>query len=200
MPIGCKSGSTWALDSNLYRLFFRSAHQYRPQIPAAPEICVEPRAGLYEPIHSGCRMTNRANTKPRSRKKRGAVGVIVRDSRLLIIRRSKLVPAPMTFCFPGGGIEENETEEQALVRELQEELCVTVSPVRKIWHSVTSWGVDLAWWLADLPAEQSPIPSPAEVDSIQWCTPAEMERLPRLLGSNRQFLAALATGEIELTL
>lgn len=130
--------------------------------------------------------------------RRGAVGVIVRQSRLLIIRRSQFVPAPLKYCFPGGGIEPGETEEQALVREIREELAVPVTPVRRVWQSVTSWGVDLAWWLADLPSEHQPVPAPAEVASVHWYTPAEMAGLSQLLESNRQFLAALARGEISL--
>jgi 8-oxo-dGTP pyrophosphatase MutT (NUDIX family) len=135
-----------------------------------------------------------------STKRRGAVGVIVRDERLLVIQRSEFVPAPLTYCFPGGGIEANETEEEALVREIQEELGVPVAPMRRLWRSTTRWGVDLAWWLADFPAEFEPRPAPAEVASVQWCTLDEMARLPALLGSNREFLAALAKGEIQLDL
>jgi 8-oxo-dGTP pyrophosphatase MutT (NUDIX family) len=136
---------------------------------------------------------------PLSRKRRGAIAVVVRDARFLVIRRSAVVPAPRTFCFPGGGIEEGETEELALVRELKEELGVRVTPLRRVWSSVTTWGVELAWWLADLPADQNFVPAPAEVESIHWYTIEQMDRLPQLLESNRQFLAALARGEIVLS-
>jgi len=69
-------------------------------------------------------------------------------------------------------------------------------PVRRIWRSVTPWGVDLAWWLADLPADAEPTPNPAEVESVHWHTPDELARLPELLESNRRFLDALASGKI----
>lgn len=131
-------------------------------------------------------------------RRRGAVAVIVRAGALLVIRRSQRVVAPGAFCFPGGGIEPGESEPEALVRELQEELQVTVRPVRRIWSSVTRWQVELAWWHADLPPEAIPVPSPAEVESIHWYTPAEIAQLPELLESNREFLAALAREEIKL--
>ncbi|MES1213405.1 MAG: NUDIX domain-containing protein, partial [Singulisphaera sp.] len=56
--------------------------------------------------------------------RRGAVGVIVRHERFLVIRRAEGIAAPGKFCFPGGGIEGEESEHQALVRELMEELGV----------------------------------------------------------------------------
>lgn len=159
------------------------------------------RRAVFLRMNNSPRGTRNSEHRPRSsRKRRGAVGVIVRESRLLIIRRSRLVPAPLAFCFPGGGIEAGESEEQALVREIQEELGVSVAPVERLWSSVTSWGVDLAWWLADLPGEIEPIPSPAEVESVHWCSLDEMEQLPQLLESNRHFLAAVRSGEIRLAL
>ena len=130
--------------------------------------------------------------------RRGVVAVIVRDSRLLVIRRSLKVVAPGAFCFPGGGIEGAETEEQALVREIQEELGALVRPVRRIWRSTTAWRVDLAWWTAELAADATLAPNPAEVAAISWHTPAEMAALAELLDSNRKFLAALACGEVSL--
>ena len=129
---------------------------------------------------------------------RGSVAVIVRRGRLLVIRRSQRVVAPGAFCFPGGGIEPDESEQEALVRELREELGVAVRPQRRLWRSITPWRVQLAWWLADLDPEAQPVPNPAEVESVHWYTPEELARLPGLLETNRQFLQALDCGAIDL--
>jgi 8-oxo-dGTP pyrophosphatase MutT (NUDIX family) len=126
------------------------------------------------------------------------VALVVRDRRLLVIRRSHLVAAPGAFCFPGGGIEPGETEPQALIRELQEELAVTVRPVRRVWHSLTPWNVELAWWAAELDPLATPVPHPLEVASVHWHTPAETASLPGLLEGNQHFLVALARGELTL--
>jgi 8-oxo-dGTP diphosphatase len=128
----------------------------------------------------------------------GVVAVIVRDDRFLVIRRSQTVAAPGAYCFPGGGIEAGESEQQALVRELREELAVTVDPQRRLWESTTPWGVHLAWWLVDLAPSAELVPNPAEVESCHWHTPAELDGLAELLDSNRQFLAALAQRTIVL--
>ena len=131
---------------------------------------------------------------------RGAVGVIIRQDRMLIIQRSDKVVAPGAYCFPGGAIEQGESEEEALVREIREELGVTVRPIRRLWRNTTPWKVDLSWWLADLDVGETLAPNAAEVASFQWVTLDEMARLPDLLGSNRQFLDAFIHGAFALPL
>ena len=64
--------------------------------------------------------------------RRGVVAVVVREARLLVVRRSALVEAPRAYCFPGGGIEPGETESEALRREMVEELAAEVVPVRQL--------------------------------------------------------------------
>ncbi|WP_297030286.1 NUDIX domain-containing protein [Thermogutta sp.] len=131
-------------------------------------------------------------------RKHGVVAVIVRGDRLLLIRRSHQVSAPGKFCFPGGAIEKGETEEEAVVRELREELGVCVQPVRRIWESRTEWGVHLSWWQSRL-AEDAPIvPNAAEVSHIGWYTIPEILGLSDLLSSNREFLRKVLAGEIQL--
>lgn len=132
--------------------------------------------------------------------RRGAVAVVVRDGLLLVIRRSRDVVAPGAYCFPGGAIELGESETDALTRELREELGAEVRPVRRLWECTTPWGVWLAWWLCEMPPTQTPIPNPAEVESVCWCTPGQMARLPGLLESNRAFLEARSAGQIDLVI
>lgn len=131
-------------------------------------------------------------------RKRGSIAVIVRDGRMLVIRRSRFVVAPRTLCFPGGGIKDGESEEEALVRELHEELGVAVRPERRIWENVTPWQVHLAWWLSHLEPDARLVPNPAEVESFHWYTLTEIAHHPDLLESNHPFFHALAAGEIDL--
>ena len=131
--------------------------------------------------------------------RRGVVAVIVQADRLLVIRRSQTVVAPGAFCFPGGGIEDDESESDALVREIAEELGVIVRPVRPLWRSVTPWNVHLTWWLSEVEQGCEWRPNPAEVESIHWLTPQEIKQLPALLESNVCFLRALEAGEFGLS-
>jgi 8-oxo-dGTP diphosphatase len=128
--------------------------------------------------------------------RRGAVAIIVRQQRCLMIRRAEGIAAPGAYCFPGGGIEAGETEIQAVRRELREELNVEVEPLRRVWESVTPWGVHLAWWTARMAETAEPIASPAEVAEVLWRDWSEMRSLPGLLASNLAFLDALERGDI----
>ena len=131
--------------------------------------------------------------------KRGAVGVIVREGRMLVIRRARTVVAPLVYCFPGGGIEGDESEVEALIREFDEEVGLAIRPIQRLWHCVTPWKVSLAWWLAETDPQAVPVANPQEVESIHWFTPDEMAQLPDLLESNRRFLELLEQGKICLS-
>jgi 8-oxo-dGTP pyrophosphatase MutT (NUDIX family) len=130
--------------------------------------------------------------------RRGVVGVAARDGRLLVIRRSQWVEAPRAFCFPGGAIEAGESEEDALRREFREELGAEVRAVRPLWRCLTSWSVDLTWWLVEIPENAVLFPHEPEVESFHWLTPAEIHELPQLLESNRQFLEIASAGAFAL--
>jgi 8-oxo-dGTP diphosphatase len=155
------------------------------------------RAG--QPARTAAEMA-RVDSIPENRERRGAVAVVVRDGRMLVIRRARNVVAPLVYCFPGGGIEGEESEEDALVRECREEVGVTIRPLRRLWESVTAWNVRLAWWLGEIDADATPTANPLEVESIHWLVPDEMGRLADLLSSNREFLELVRRGAIALPL
>ena len=133
------------------------------------------------------------NEQPESEPgRRGVVAVIQReDGRLLIIRRSQFVAAPGKLCFPGGGIEADEDEPTALRRELLEELRIEIETGCYLWRSFTSWGVDLAFWSAEILSDQTIDPDPQEVAAFMWLSLDELTAHADLLESNREFLDLL---------
>jgi len=137
--------------------------------------------------------------KPATHRKRGVVGVIFRDERLLIIRRSLTVAAPGKLCLPGGGIETGESESAALVREMQEELAIDVDPIHLCWRSVTPWGTNLAWWHAHLEDHVTPIANPDEVAEIHWMERDEVRAAMGMLPSLPTFVDAWERGEVNLS-
>ena len=58
------------------------------------------------------------------------MGALLEDGegRILLAQRPKDKPMPFLWEFPGGKIEADETPEEALVRELREEIDVIISP------------------------------------------------------------------------
>src|SRR5689334_7858134 len=63
---------------------------------------------------------------------RVAIGIVVDPRGILISRRKKNDSFDGYWEFPGGKIEEGETAEQAVARELYEELAIRVTPVRAL--------------------------------------------------------------------
>ncbi len=122
----------------------------------------------------------------------GAIAVIEQDGRLLVIRRAASILAGGTWCFPGGAIEPRESVEEAVRREVLEEVGLHVQPVRQAW----TWqrpdgGLILHWWEARLdPPGQEPTANPAEVAECRWVRPVEFEGLSPVLDSNLAFLRA----------
>jgi mutator protein MutT len=55
-----------------------------------------------------------------------AAAIILKDEQILLFRRVKEEWGEY-WVFPGGGVESNETPEQAMIREIQEELSLQVT-------------------------------------------------------------------------
>lgn len=131
------------------------------------------------------------------RPSRAVVAIIRRSEKFLGIKRSESVIAPGAVCFPGGGIDDGESEPEALIREIREELGVSICPVNKVWESVTPWGVQVSWFVAEIKSGHLVIDE-SEVAECFWWTKEEFQSSNSLLESNAEFFSALDAGEIDL--
>jgi 8-oxo-dGTP diphosphatase len=79
-----------------------------------------------------------------------AAGLIVRDGEVLIGQRRPDQPMALKWEFPGGKIEAGEGPEEALARELDEELGIRATigpPVTRVRHNYRHGGaVDLQFF------------------------------------------------------
>lgn len=138
-------------------------------------------------------------TRRRPRKPgHGAVAVIVENEKFLVIRRSATVRAPNLLCFAGGTIEQDESPELAIVRELEEELSLKAEVERQIWQSRTGWGTLLEWILVLRDPRSEPIANPAEVGDWHWLSADDLLGKANLLPSVPAFFKAWADGAFEL--
>jgi 8-oxo-dGTP diphosphatase len=116
------------------------------------------------------------------------IAVLRRDDRFLAILRGPGVISPGWWTFPGGRIEPGESEEEALVRELSEELDLDVTPLEKVWECDTDDGdFRLHWWTADVAAAEI-TPEPTEIEEARWVTPSEFLELEPTFAGDREFV------------
>jgi mutator protein MutT len=120
----------------------------------------------------------------------GVVAVIPRSGRWLATRRAEGIAFGGWWCFPGGGIEPGERPIDALVREVREEVGLSVEPVEEVWRWQRSDGRLVLHWYLTRPVEETAevIPSPHEVAEARWVTPADFSELAPILASNLAFL------------
>ena len=52
---------------------------------------------------------------------------IIKEDKVLVMQRSNQMTLHGMWEFPGGKVEANETEQEALIREIKEELSVTIN-------------------------------------------------------------------------
>ncbi|WP_086565152.1 NUDIX domain-containing protein [Streptomyces africanus] len=115
------------------------------------------------------------------------VAVLRRGDRVLAIRRGPGVARPGYWQPLSGKLEPGETQEQAVVREVREEVGLTVVPLAKVWESETDDRLfRLHWWTARADTGQV-VPDPGEVAEIRWVTPREFLALDPVFDGDREF-------------
>lgn len=78
--------------------------------------------------------------------------VILKDEKILIAQRSEKMKLPLKWEFPGGKLNEAENEEQAIIREIKEELNIEILPIKRISSNIHDYGsfkINLIAYLCD---------------------------------------------------
>lgn len=66
--------------------------------------------------------------------------LIEQYGRVLITQRSESMSQAMLWEFPGGKVEEGETEEACLIREIKEELNLNITPLHRLTPVIQDYG------------------------------------------------------------
>ncbi|HLN79189.1 MAG TPA: NUDIX domain-containing protein [Nocardioidaceae bacterium] len=115
---------------------------------------------------------------------------IVREGRVLVARRTSPPDLAGGWEFPGGKVEPGEDAEQAIVREIAEELGCRIEVTGHLGGEASiREGYTLRVALARL-SEGEPTPREDEHDAVRWLQPEELDAV-RWLGPDRPFLAEL---------
>jgi 8-oxo-dGTP diphosphatase len=96
--------------------------------------------------------------------------------RVLVTRRRADQPLPLQWELPGGKLEPGEAPDEALRRELREELAVEleVGPIWEVlFHRYPDYDVLMLVYACRLVPGQ--VPRCLEVDALAWALPAELD-------------------------
>ncbi|HUM14894.1 MAG TPA: NUDIX domain-containing protein [Candidatus Nitrosotalea sp.] len=116
------------------------------------------------------------------------VAVVRRGPLVLMIRRGSRVPDPGYWAPPSGKVEHGETQEGAVVREVREEVGITVRPLWKVWESISAGGTHrLHWWLAEAVDGHDLVLDRREVSDARWVTVQEVATLEPTFADDRHF-------------
>jgi 8-oxo-dGTP diphosphatase len=113
-----------------------------------------------------------------------------RDGRVLIAQRPVGKHMAGRWEFPGGKVAAGESESQALVRELREELGVTViacRPFMRLPHSYGDRVVELSLWLVDVFSGE---PAGLDGQQLKWVAVSGLEQ-EDILEADLPFVRAL---------
>lgn len=117
-------------------------------------------------------------------------GILWKGATFLAAQRPKGHSQAGFWEFPGGKVEPGETHEQALIREIDEELSLRVHRVhfwRTVEHRYPQRFVILHFFnIVDFSGD----PVPNDGQAFRWVTPAEAEKLP-FLDADRPLLKEL---------
>lgn len=109
-----------------------------------------------------------------------AVGILLSHGRIFIQKRPPGGLMPLLWEFPGGKVQEGESPEAALVRELREELGVGVQILTKVGvirHAYTSFRVVLHAFTCHL-SDETPLPVLRSAIDCKWVDLGEIAHFP----------------------
>lgn len=109
---------------------------------------------------------------------RVVAAVIEHDGRYLITQRRPNAVLPLLWEFPGGKVEEGETDVAALRREVQHRLGVEIATgqlISFVSHPYEKYTVDLYLYECTITGGE---PTPKAVHAFKWVTSAEFDQHP----------------------
>lgn len=109
---------------------------------------------------------------------RVVAAVIERDGRYLITQRRPAAVLPLLWEFPGGKVEERESDAGALARELEERLGARIEVgqlISFVSHPYEHYTVDLYLYECRLLTEALEVRA---VNDFRWVTSSEFDQYP----------------------
>lgn len=100
-------------------------------------------------------------------------GILKKNDKIMIARKREGKPLAGMWEFPGGKIEEGETPEESLVRELMEEMKIKVKVLDYVDESIYDYGdnvVSLKGYVVQIEEGEIVL---SDHDKYEWVSPEE---------------------------
>lgn len=109
-------------------------------------------------------------------------GAVIKDGRgrILVAQRpySEISYKSFKWEFPGGKVEENENSQEAIIREIKEELDCEIVIIKKLGnleYDYPDFKLKMDLYLCEL--KEGSLPKPLEHNQIKWISPEEIDNL-----------------------
>ena len=121
-----------------------------------------------------------------------AIALVDSDGRILLAKRPDNKPMAGVWEFPGGKIEKSETPEQALIREINEELGVNtkkscLAPISFASHANDTFHLLLLLYIC---RRWQGSPEPREGGELAWAKPSQLRQFD-MPPANKEFISVL---------
>lgn len=103
--------------------------------------------------------------------------VIIEDGKILCAQRGADKSLPLLWEFPGGKIEDGELPQEALRREIQEEMKCDVEIGEQVEHTVYEYNFGIVHLTTFYCYLKSGEPILTEHEAIKWLKPSELAEL-----------------------
>ena len=136
--------------------------------------CFSPSLLRFEGVYCNCGKCRKGKIMSKTERREVVAALILDNGRFMVCRRPEGKPRAGMWEFVGGKAEQGETLQEALVRECQEEIGVTVKvgePYMDVTYDYPDIPVHLTLFHAEI-AEGTP--TPMEHNTIGWISPADI--------------------------
>jgi 8-oxo-dGTP diphosphatase len=126
--------------------------------------------------------------------------VILRDSKILVCQRRRDDSHALQWEFPGGKVESGEILQEALAREIREELGIEAVIGKELFrtrHRYREYGQTLELIFFQASVDRSALLQNLVFEGFEWAEPSTLQKYD-FLQADEQFVALLASRAIPL--